>query len=125
MHCLILAGIIAAIPLAAAAEAPNVPSGQLLSPYQTLIPKDGEGLLYLSFVAPDLGAAEMSFDIASADMDALCASVGIPQAKESVSEIGEIVIRLFAQPIDYGTANPDVVQYLGAFDISTGQCEWL
>ncbi|MEM7438360.1 MAG: DUF6497 family protein [Pseudomonadota bacterium] len=117
--------LVVLMPLAAQADTPIVPSGQPLSVHQTLTPSDAEGLLYLSFVAPNLAGGSMSFEIASMDMDALCEEVGIPQAKESVSEINEIVIRLFAEPIDYGTSNPDVVQYLAAYDISTGRCAWI
>lgn len=110
----------AAAPLAA--QSFDVPSGQPIQLYQELMP--GDGLLYLSFLAPEIAEREMKFDVAAEDLDVLCQSIGLEKMKESDREIVEIVIRLFSDPIDYGTSNPDVKQFLNAYDVSNGSCEW-
>lgn len=104
----------------------TLPSGRVVQLYETVVPDDDTGLLYMGFLAPFIGeSGGPGFDQMSDDMDALCSSVGLRGAQGAEAVIVEIVIRLMAAPVPYGATDPSVVQFVNFYDITSGRCEWL
>ncbi|MBR9861859.1 MAG: hypothetical protein GYB24_00260 [Rhodobacteraceae bacterium] len=106
----------------------SVPSGQALSLYEKRVVAPENKILYLGFLAEALGGEYgVTFDRASIDMDTVCEEFGIPLAGELIGDgyrIDEIVVRLMERPIDYGAVDETAAQFLNAYDISGGTCEW-
>nr|WP_325249257.1 DUF6497 family protein [Amylibacter sp.] len=110
------------------AEPIAVPSGQPLSLFEKQVIAPENKILYLGFVAPALaGEYGVTFDRASVDMDTICSELGIGLAGKLIGEgmrIDEIVVRLMERPIAYGEVDETAAQFLNAYDISGGTCEW-
>lgn len=106
----------------------SVPSGQPLTLYESRIVAPENKILYLAFLAEALGGEYgVTFDRASLDMDKVCAEIGIPMAGKLIGDgtrIDEIVVRLMERPIEYGAVDETAAQFLNAYDISGGTCEW-
>lgn len=127
-HMLAVAAVVC-LPLTAHAYDLTVPTGQIVTLDEQLVVPPENKILYLGFTAPSIGGTyAVSFDRASEDMDVLCSRVGIKEAGKLIGEgvrIDEVVIRLMERLIPYGEVNPDVAQYLNAYDISGGTCVWM
>lgn len=110
------------------AEPIAVPSGQALSLFEKQVIPPENKILYLGFVAPALaGEYGVTFDRASVDMDTICSDLGIGLAGKLIGDglrIDEIVVRLMERPIAYGEVDETAAQFLNAYDISGGTCEW-
>ena len=105
-----------------------VPSGQSVTLFEEQVIAPENKILYLGFVAPALaGEYVVTFDRASVDMDTICTELGIGLAGKLIGEglrIDEIVVRLMERPIAYGEVDETAAQFLNAYDISGGTCEW-
>ena len=129
-HMLKFAALVGAVlPLSAHAYDLTVPSGQIITLDEQLVVPPENKILYLGFTAPSIGGDyAVSFDRAAEDMDLLCEVVGIKEAGKLIGDgvrIDEVVIRLMERLIPYGDVDPDVVQYLNAYDVSGGNCVWM
>jgi hypothetical protein len=120
--------IVALCGLGARAQEIQVPSGQPLTLYEQLVIAPERRILYLGMLAPLLGGdTPIRFDRASLDLDAICGLLGLPLAHQATiggDAIDEVVVRLMERPIDYGTTDLEAAQYVNAYDISSGTCEW-
>lgn len=120
---------LAVLPLSAHAYDLTVPSGQIVTLDEQLVVPPENKILYLGFTAPSIGGDyAVSFDRAAGDMDLLCEVVGIKEAGKLIGQgvrIDEVVIRLMERLIPYGEVDPDVAQYLNAYDVSGGTCLWM
>lgn len=105
-----------------------VPSGQPVTLFEEQVIAPENKILYLGFVAPALaGEYGVTFDRASVDMDTICTDLGIGLAGKLIGDglrIDEIVVRLMERPIAYGEVDETAAQFLNAYDISGGTCEW-
>lgn len=120
--CLALAW--AATGVAAQEERIALASGRTVELYESFVPEEGAGLLYISFLAPWLAEAELPYEAAERDMAELCERVGLPASEEADEPVHEVVIRLLAAPLDYGEAAPELRQFAAVYDISSGGCRW-
>ncbi len=129
VHHMLRIVAVACLPLSAHAYDLTVPSGQIVTLDEQLVVPPDNKILYLGFSAPSIGGDyAVSFDRAAEDMDLLCEKVGIPEAGKLIGQgerIDEVVIRLMERLIPYGEVDPDVAQYLNAYDISGGTCLWM
>ncbi len=104
-----------------------VPSGQAVEThsFEVVAQTEGKHLLFVGLVAPDLKAD--SYDSAAKDMDVLCTEVALPEAFTQARQglaITEVSIRLADRPLAYGETDPQAVQFMSFYDISTGECTW-
>lgn len=110
------------------AEPVAVPSGQIVDLMERLEDADGpSGLTWrYRFVAPDIAreTGSISLDTALGDIDALCASVAAPEATLSDRPPVQVVISLMDRPIRFGQPAPEATQYIEAYRIVDGACEW-
>ena len=124
-------GFLAAVSPAVAQTTFDVPSGQPLELFQMeLVDVQAEGLtLYLGLLAPMLGDehAPIQHHVADQDMEVICADYAIAMAEGNQPEEGSVTdvsIRLMDRPVPYGVVDPDAVQFMGFYDISSGACVW-
>ena len=103
----------------------TVPSGQPLELYESFVPEEGAGILYVSYLAPNLGESSVTYDVADADMEAICSDFALAEAAKADEPISEVFIRLMAEPIDYGATAPGVTQYAASYDVTSGACEYM
>ena len=101
-----------------------VPSGQVLTLYETLIEEqNGEPVLVLRYLAPEISrtASVLTYDQVAADLDHLCATDGIAAARR---ENQHIIVTLMDQPLPRGQTNPDITQFFGAYRRAGQSCIW-
>ncbi len=126
---LALTGVVVAFGAQSHAYDLAVPSGQIVTLDEQLVVPPDDRILYLGFSAPSIGGDyAVSFERASRDMDLLCETIAIPEAGKLIGQgvlIDEVVVRFMERLIPYGEVDPDVAQYLNAYDISGGTCVWL
>ncbi|MBV1864104.1 MAG: hypothetical protein KUG74_06665 [Rhodobacteraceae bacterium] len=65
-----------------------------------------------------------SAEEAAVRMDEICTVFGLQEAARRGSNITEVTIRLSDRPLGYGETDPEVVQFMSFYDISTGECIW-
>lgn len=127
-----LALILAALALpAAAAEPMAVPSGQIMLPYEFLWEDHldegtkGEAWMILRFLAPEIAKAggKIKFEDAEKDIEFICNKVGLPLAA-STGAVDQIIVNLMDRPIARGESDSDVTQFMGAYRVVSGRCEW-
>ncbi|MGL5009173.1 MAG: DUF6497 family protein [Paracoccaceae bacterium] len=101
-----------------------VPSGQDLWLQEVIWNVPGtQGLTTrFRFVAP--GLAELEFEVAQADMQALCEEFALDRISNQGPQPAQIIISLADTALPFGEANPDAVQYFEAFRIENGACIW-
>lgn len=102
----------------------RVPSGREVSLIDVITNAPGpEGATArFRFLAPGLSDAET--ETAVTDMQALCDSYALPRTKGTVPEPQQIVISLSAEPVPFGEAAPEVVQFFEAFRPEGDSCIW-
>lgn len=127
-----LAGLVWMICMpASAAEPLTVPSGQVVLPYEFLWEdhqNEGakrESWLIMRYLAPSIGKGDgkVPFAVAEADIAFLCTEIGLPLV-QATGEVDEVIVNLMNTPIPRGVTDADVTQFIGAFRVSTGVCEW-
>jgi hypothetical protein len=104
-----------------------VPSGQPLTLYSfEVIPQsDTHNLLFIGLLARQLDTH--GYDVAANDMDALCRDVALPEVSLQGDQgvlISEISIRIADKPLGYGEVDPEVAQFMGFYEIISGECVW-
>jgi Family of unknown function (DUF6497) len=104
-----------------------VPSGQEVRLQEVVWNQPGPDGLTLRFrfvapgIAPDGG---VDFEVASADMLALCQTYALPRMVEFGPQVQQIVISLAAQPLAFGETAPDIAQFFEAYRVEDGACIW-
>jgi len=113
-----------AVPALAGDEVP-VPSGQTVTFVEAILNEAGpQGLTArFRFVAPGI-AQDVDFDTAVADMQHLCDTYALPRVTGTATLPQQIVISLSAEPVPFGEAAPQVVQFFEAFSLADGLCIW-
>jgi len=110
----------------------SVPSGQYLLPYEFLWEDhrqpDGtvQTWLILRFLAPEIGKekGKRSFDDVADDLDSLCKGMGLEVARVTGGGVSQVIVNLMNAPIARGASDANVTQYMNAYDITGGSCEW-
>lgn len=131
---LAMLGTMLAGTLAARAETPApipLPSGQSVTLNQVIWPGEGaaagERILRLRFLAPRIAKGRtdaVGAEAATDDLQYLCDHVGIRTLDGQGDKVDVIAITLMAKPVPFGTAAPDVTQYIDAFLPKGDHCEW-
>lgn len=108
----------------AAKDGLAVPSGREVSLIEVITTAPGpEGATArFRFHAPGLSDAEV--ETALADMQALCDSYALPRTTGTVPEPQQIVISFSGEPVPFGEAAPEVVQFFEAFRPEGDACIW-
>jgi Family of unknown function (DUF6497) len=104
-----------------------VPSGQAVTLQEVVWNAPGpDGLtLRFRFVAPDIApGGAVSFDAASADMQALCQTYAIPRLSDFGPQVQQIVISLADRAVVFGATEPDATQFFEAYRVEDGACIW-
>lgn len=131
MRRFLLALLLVAAPPLWAAEAMKVPSGQIMLPYEFLWedhmdegPK-GEAWLILRFLSPEISKAggRIKFEDAEKDIEYLCTKIGLPLVV-ATGAVDQIIVNLMDQPIARGQSDDTVTQFIGAYRVDKGRCEW-
>ena len=102
----------------------SVPSGRELSLIDVITNAPGpEGATArFRFLAPGLSDAEI--ETAVIDMQALCDGCGMTVVGGAVPEPQQLVISFPAEPVPFGEAAPDVVQFFEAYRPEGDSCIW-
>jgi Family of unknown function (DUF6497) len=104
-----------------------VPSGQAVTLQEVVWNAPGpDGLtLRFRFVAPAIApGGAVSFDAASADMQALCQTYAIPRLSDFGPQVQQIVISLADRAVVFGATEPDATQFFEAYRVEDGTCIW-
>jgi hypothetical protein len=103
--------------------APDLPSGLAAEPYDRAVEVQpgGERWLVLRYLAPDLAAA--GYEAVVPDLDYLCETEGLAAAGEE-GGIAQVVVVLMDRPVQRGIPDPGATQYIGAYFVGEGVCEW-
>jgi hypothetical protein len=107
---------------APAGDAVTVPSGRELSLIEivTNAPGSAGAAARFRFIAP--GLTQEEFETAAADMQALCDSFALGRIDGMVPAPQEIIISWSAEPVEFGTAAPDVLQFFESYRVTDGTC---
>ena len=113
-----------AVPVLAATDDPiSVPSGQPVTFLEMLWDRPGGGLVYrFRFVTPEIGSDGRDYMDVEPDMAFLCETFAIPRLADIGPQPSQIVISFSQQPIEFGVADPDTVQFFEAYRIENGAC---
>lgn len=78
------------------------------------------------FVAPQIArdGGSVDFEMAAADMVALCQNFALARISEFGPAPGQIIISLSDRPVPFGESMPEATQFFEAFTIEDGQCIW-
>jgi hypothetical protein len=101
-----------------------VPSGREISLIEVIsnAPGNEGATARFRFLAPGLSPDEVEATVA--DMQALCDSYALPRTQGMVPAPQQIVISLSAEPVPFGAAAPDVVQFFEVYRPEAGACIW-
>jgi hypothetical protein len=113
-----------AVPALAGDEVP-VPSGQTVTFIEAILNEAGpQGrTARFRFLAPGI-AQRVDFETAVADMQHLCDTFALPRVTGTGSLPQQIIISLSAEPVPFGEAAPNVVQFFEAYSLAEGACIW-
>ncbi|WP_219928992.1 DUF6497 family protein [Pseudoprimorskyibacter insulae] len=122
---------IAAFIIASVVSAPlcadpvTVPSGQPVEFLDMIWDQPGPGLFYrYRFVAPEIGQQGREFSDVAGDLEFLCNQYALPRVAETGPQPSQIVISLSSAPLEFGQADPDIVQFFEAYSVENGRCIW-
>ena len=122
------AAILLALTAPAVAEQIAVPSGQLVTLHEVItdVPGPAGETHRYRFLAPGIARANpaVSQEEILIDIDHLCSAYVIPALAGADSAPQQIIISLSDQPVDFGTANPEITQFFEAYAIQGGSCIW-
>lgn len=114
-----------AAPANAMEPADPVPSGLEVFVLEFLSDTDGErALLRARFTAPALTADAPPIEEVLGDMQHLCNTMAIPSARTMDPAPAQIIVSLSAEPIEFGTLDPEILQYFEAYSIQGDTCIW-
>jgi hypothetical protein len=102
----------------------DVPSGRQIKLIDVItnVPGNAGTASRFRFLAPGLVAEDN--ESAVVDMQALCDGYALPRSESSVPVPQEIIISLSAEPVPFGQAAPDVVQFFETYRLEDGACVW-
>lgn len=103
------------------------PSGTTVDLYEVLIDEvGGESWLRFRFLAPQIARAggTVSYNDLVDDFVYLCERVALPYLADYDIDASVIVVSLLDRPVDFGAADPDATQFIDAFRVTSGACEW-
>lgn len=109
---------------APAGAAVTVPSGRELSLIEivTNAPGPSGAVARFRFLAPGLTDADAV--VASSDMQALCDTFALPRTQGMVPAPQSIILSFSSEPVPFGEAAPEAVQFFESYSIATGACIW-
>lgn len=101
-----------------------VPSGREISLIEVIsnAPGNEGATARFRFLAPGLSPEDV--EATAADMQALCDTYALPRIEGMVPAPQQIVISLSAEPVPFGTAAPDVVQFFELYRPEGAACIW-
>ncbi|MGB3407833.1 MAG: DUF6497 family protein [Jannaschia sp.] len=112
--------------LSGPAAAQGVPSGQAVILWQVLWERvDGQGpQAILRFIAPGVArdGGAVDFEAATADMDWLCQTHGLPVAALPYARSDSIVINLMDRGVPRGVTDPEATQFFGVYRVENDTC---
>lgn len=105
----------------------TVPSGQPVELYafEVVAQSDTQNLLFVGVLAPEL--AKGGYEAAQQDLDTLCRDVALPEVVEQGRlgvSVQEVSIRMADKPLVYGQTSHDVTQFMGFYEVISGECQW-
>ncbi len=104
-------------------EPPAVPSGIALELQEILVERQGDGVLArFRYLAPELD--ELKFAGVEGDFPVLCTKQVLPWAAGQAQPVIRVVISMASEPVEFGTAAPDVTQFFEIFRLEGGACIW-
>ncbi|MEM6372250.1 MAG: DUF6497 family protein [Pseudomonadota bacterium] len=113
--------------LGAAASAQDVPSGQSLVLHEVLVDEvSAETWLRFRFVAPQIARedGDVSYADAEPDFQHLCTNFALPYVQEYDLAPQVVVVTLMDRPVPFGQADSAATQFIEAFRITSGACDW-
>ncbi|MFK7870689.1 MAG: DUF6497 family protein [Roseobacter sp.] len=118
----------ATLPVAAGAALVQMPpSGTSVDLFEVLIDDvGGESWLRFRFLAPQIARADgiVTYSDLVDDFAYLCERVALPYLAEYDLNASVIVVSLLDRPVAFGAADPDATQFIDAFRVTSGACEW-
>ena len=107
------------------AWAMDVPSGQPVTLQEVLVDALGqETWLRFRFVAPQIGAQALAYDVVAEDMAHLCTALALPYMAEYALTGDMIVVSLADRETEFGQPDPDVTQFFEAYRPVDNTCIW-
>ena len=107
------------------AWAMDVPSGQPVTLQEVLVDALGqEPWLRFRFVAPQIGAQALAYDVVAEDMAHLCTALALPYMAEYALTGDMIVVSLADRETEFGQSDPDVTQFFEAYRPVDNTCIW-
>lgn len=106
----------------------QVPSGQVVTLQDVIWNATGADgpVARFRFVAPAIAreGGSVSFDVASADMQALCQDYALARVSEFGPQPAQIIISLADRAVPFGQAAPDATQFFEAYTPEGNTCIW-
>lgn len=129
---------LAALPCLAGAPAASaeetgikVPSGQKITPVEILwekhfVGQEEQTWVILRFLAPEIAkdGGSVDFEQAAEDMEHICESIGLPLAKMFGPGIDQVMVTLMERQVERGERAMGVTQYMSAYEVRQGACQW-
>ncbi|CUH64086.1 hypothetical protein TG4357_01060 [Thalassovita gelatinovora] len=102
-----------------------VPSGLQLTLLDQFIEAQPDGTAWarFRFVVPEL-ADGVRYDRVESDFPHLCAEFALPQLHTAGKAVSQIVISMSSKALEFGSTDPEVIQFFEAFNVETGRCIW-
>ncbi|MFV0493150.1 MAG: DUF6497 family protein [Pseudorhodobacter sp.] len=109
-------------------EMTGLPSGQRVILQEVIWNDDGPRgrTARFRFIAPDIArqGGKIDFDMAAADMQALCEGFALSQIDGEDPPPAQIIISLSDRALPFGEADPDATQFFEAYRVEDGTCIW-
>lgn len=111
---------------AAAQDFVPVPSGMAVTYVDTVTDAYGPAGLTarFRFLAPQIGNGAVTFEAASADMQALCDSYALPRISVTGPQPAQVVIVMMDRMVEFGVADEEATQFFEAYAVQDGACIW-
>lgn len=114
-------------PSDAVQKALAAPSGVPMELYEVLIDEVGaETWVRFRFLAPAIARSggSANFEDVETDFEFLCQDVALPYLRDYGITADVVVVTLLDRPVEFGTADEEATQYIDAFRVAGGLCEW-
>lgn len=132
MAALPLAGLVALMPLAVAAE--DWPAGEVAAPSGLPVtldevifeenPWSGESMVVVRLLVPAIAGPIENPIALRDDMDWACRTWGLPAAGTLAAPPDLVVVEMMAAPVARGVAAPEVRQFFEQFRLDGPTCIW-
>lgn len=107
--------------------AQELPSGQRVELFEVLIDEVGaETWTRFRFLAPAIArvGGTVQFDDVEGDFEYLCQTTALPYLADYAITSQVVVVALLDRPVAFGTADAEATQFIEAFRVTSGACEW-